>query len=270
MVENPYLIALDLDGTLLNNNKIISKSTVRYLKKLKDLHYVVIATGRPFRSFKKYYDQLELNTPMVCYNGAYVTHPLDKDFPSTSFSFPKQVAIQIYLDLVSMLDNVMCETNDFIWMLKKELSLASFFWLDNMHIYYGDISKTLQDHPMTMILKSKTRSVESDALVFAAIAKHPNLKVRFWGDSLFSEVYYEDVSKGHALAKILQHYHIPLDRFISFGDAENDLEMLSMSPHSHAMINGTKEAKHAAAFTTEKNHHQHGVLHTLKTKFKLL
>jgi hydroxymethylpyrimidine pyrophosphatase-like HAD family hydrolase len=155
-------------------------------------------------------------------------------------------------------------------MLKKELSLASFFWLDNMHIYYGDISKTLQDHPMTMILKSKTRSVESDALVFAAIAKHPNLKVRFWGDSLFSEVYYEDVSKGHALAKILQHYRIPLDRFISFGDAENDLEMLSMSPHSHAMINGTKEAKLAAAFTTEKNHHQHGVLHTLKTKFKLL
>lgn len=270
MVEKPYLIALDLDGTLLNNDKIISKSTVRYIKKLKEIHYVVIATGRPFRSFKKYYDQLELNTPMVCYNGAYVTHPLNKSFPTTSFSFPKEVAISIYKDLIKVLDNVMCETNDFIWMLQKELSLASFFWLDNMHIYYGDISKTLKDNPITMILKSKVRSPESDALVFSAISKHPQLKVRFWGDSVFSEVYYENVSKGHALESMLQYYKVPVDRFIAFGDAENDLEMLSLSPHSYAMINGTKEAKDAAVFITEKNHHQHGVLHTLKTKFKLL
>lgn len=270
MVEKPYLIALDLDGTLLNNDKIISKSTVRYLKKLKDHHYVVLATGRPFRSFKKYYDQLELNTPMVCYNGAYVTHPLDASFPTTSFSFPKEIAIDIYEALHDILDNVMCETNKHIWMLKKELTLASFFWLDNMDIIYGPLTSTLKENPMTMILKSKERSLVSDKKVYDAIKKHPHLKVRFWSDSLFSEVYYEEVSKGAALQSILHHYQVPVDRFIAFGDAENDLEMLSMSPHSHAMINGTIEAKSSARFITEKSHHQHGVLHTLKTKFKLL
>jgi Cof subfamily protein (haloacid dehalogenase superfamily) len=270
MVENPYLIALDLDGTLLNNHKNISKSTVRYLKKLKLSHYIVLATGRPFRSFKKYYDQLELNTPMVCYNGAFVTHPLNPSFPTTSFSFPKDIAIQIYEDLYQVLDNVMCETNDHIWMLKEERSLASFFWLDHMDMVYGPLTSTLQENPMTMILKSKERSSESDKKVFDAIKKHPRLKVRFWSDSLFSEVYYEGVSKGAALQSILEHYQVPVERFIAFGDAENDLEMLALSPHSHAMINGTKEAKASATFVTEKNHHHHGVLHTLKTKFKFL
>jgi Cof subfamily protein (haloacid dehalogenase superfamily) len=271
MVDSPYLIALDLDGTLLNKDKVISPSTLRYLKKVKENHVVVLATGRPYRSFKKYYDQLELRTPMVCYNGAFVTHPHDSTFETSSFAFPKEVAISIYQKLgLSILDNVMCETNDFIWLLKKEDSLASFFWLNDMTILHGDLSETLHLNPMTMILKSKVRSIESDRAIFKAVEAYPGLKVRFWGNSLFSEIFYEHVSKGAALLNLLTHYGIPTSRFIAFGDAENDREMLQLAPHSFAMKNGIDEIKKIARFITEKDNHHHGVINTLKTKFKLL
>ena len=68
-----HLIALDLDGTLLKDDKTISRKTKEVLKKAKDHgHIVMIATGRPFRSSEMYYRELELDTPIVNFNGAFI------------------------------------------------------------------------------------------------------------------------------------------------------------------------------------------------------
>ena len=54
-----YLIVLDLDGTLLSDWQTISETTKNYLKDLsKQGHKVVIATGRPFRSSERFYDDI--------------------------------------------------------------------------------------------------------------------------------------------------------------------------------------------------------------------
>ena len=71
-----HLIVLDLDGTLLTDDKIISHKTKMTLQKAKDEgHQVMIATGRPFRASEVYYKELSLTTPIVNFNGAYVHHP---------------------------------------------------------------------------------------------------------------------------------------------------------------------------------------------------
>ena len=51
----PYLICLDLDGTLLNDNKEISDYTKQVLTTLKQGHRIMIATGRPYRASQIYY-----------------------------------------------------------------------------------------------------------------------------------------------------------------------------------------------------------------------
>lgn len=77
-MKKQHLIALDLDGTLLTDNKIISARTKKTIEKAKEQgHIVVISTGRPFRASHAYYKELNLNTPIVNFNGAYVHHPLD-------------------------------------------------------------------------------------------------------------------------------------------------------------------------------------------------
>ncbi len=68
------MIAVDLDGTLLNGESKLSDFTKDTIKQIsKKGHQVVIATGRPYRMAKDFYDQLELETPMINFNGS-LTH----------------------------------------------------------------------------------------------------------------------------------------------------------------------------------------------------
>lgn len=271
MVIPRHLIALDLDGTLLNQHKKISKATIRYFQDIQKNHVIVLATGRPFRSFINYYQTLGLTTPMVCYNGAYVTNPTDKTFKTRSFAFPKKVIRMIYQTLkLDIIDNVMCETNEHIWLLKKETSLATFFWHKNMDIIYGPLDETLNQDPMTMIIKVKKRGTKEDLQVYQAVKHHPGLKVRFWGTSKFCEIYYGQISKGHALKQLLTYYQISLKHFISFGDAENDKEMLQLSPQSFVMKNAEKSIRKYGKFVTRHDNNHDGVIDELKRYFKRL
>jgi Cof subfamily protein (haloacid dehalogenase superfamily) len=271
MVIPRHLIALDLDGTLLNKQKKISKATLAYLKSIQSLHTIVLATGRPYRSFIKYYQQLGLKTPMVCYNGAFVTNPMDASFNTKSFSFPQAIVKAIYLDIgLSAIDNVMCETNKDIWLLKEEKNLASFFWHDNMNIIYGPLTQTLHEDPMTMIIKVKKRNKIEDARVFKAVKKHKGLTVRFWGTSLFGEIYFGHISKGSALLDILKQFNISRKYFISFGDAENDKEMLKFAAHGFVMKNAHPSMKQYGDYITKKDHHHDGIVDELQRYFKRL
>jgi 5-amino-6-(5-phospho-D-ribitylamino)uracil phosphatase len=271
MVVNPYLIALDLDGTLLTSNKTIDRQTAAYLRKLSKQHVIVLATGRPFRSAKKYYDQLQLTTPIVCYNGAFVTHPHDPSFPERAFAFPQHIVKAIATDVGdAMIDNIMCETNDTIWLLKEESGLEDFFWHKGMHMVYGPLQQTLTTHPMTMIMKSRQRDDQSDKVIVDAVQKHPGLSIRFWGDSPYSEIYFDELSKGSALMSLLEHLHIPQDRWIAFGDAENDREMLTLAPHSYAMMNAIDSIKKTAKYVTRFDNNHHAIKETLQTFFNQL
>lgn len=74
-----HLIVLDLDGTLLTDQKVISPKTKLTLNKaLEAGHQVMIATGRPYRSSEPYYKELGLTTPIVNFNGAFVHHPANQ------------------------------------------------------------------------------------------------------------------------------------------------------------------------------------------------
>jgi Cof subfamily protein (haloacid dehalogenase superfamily) len=269
MVIPRHLIALDLDGTLLNKQKKISKTTLNYLKSIQSLHTIVLATGRPYRSFIKYYQQLSLKTPMVCYNGAFVTNPTDSSYNTKAFSFPEAIVKAIYQDIgLSAIDNIMCETNKDIWLLKEEKNLASFFWHDNMNIIYGPLTQTLHEDPMTMIIKVKKRNKVEDERVFKAVKKHKGLKVRFWGTSAFCEIYFGHISKGSALLEILKKYNISRKYFISFGDAENDKEMLELATHGFVMKNAHPSIKKYGNHITKKDHQHDGIVDELQRYFK--
>jgi Cof subfamily protein (haloacid dehalogenase superfamily) len=269
MVIPNHLIALDLDGTLLNKQKKISKHTLSYLRSLQSHHTIVLATGRPYRSFIKYYQQLGLTTPMVCYNGAFVTNPTDPTFVTKAFSFPQAIVKAILKDIGSAaIDNIMCETNKDIWLLKEEKNLASFFWHENMNIIYGSLNDTLKEDPMTMIIKVKARNKQADERVFQAVKKHKGLNVRFWGTTKFCEIYFAHISKGSSLLEILKSYQISKKHFISFGDAENDKEMLNFATHGFVMKNADPHIKTYGKYVTKKDHQHDGIVDELQRYFK--
>lgn len=199
----PYLIAFDMDGTLLNEKKTISRRTKRYLIKLsKQGHKIVLASGRPSRALKRYYNELKLNTPMVCYNGAYVFSPNDPNFKPIEFEFPKEVIVDVIKKIRPHIKNVMCEDEQNIWVDKKDEYLDKFFWYEDMNVIKGDLAETLHKNPMTCIVQTPFEYRDTHEIE-KVMEAYPNLAARFWTGSPYFELYYKQTSKGSSIEKLL-------------------------------------------------------------------
>ncbi len=264
------LIALDMDGTLLNEHQEICPNTKKYLQKLAKMgHIIVIASGRPIRSIIKYYNELGLHSPIVCYNGANVISPYDPNFKEECFAFPKDVIKEIYNKLGSKhIENIMCETNDKIWALKDDEVLYNFFCPDNMQVVLGDFNETLNANPMTMIIKSADEKYNSK--IQETINNYPSLKLRFWNGNFhrYSEIYFESVSKANGLKYIADYYHIPMKNIIAFGDASNDIEMFQCAGVSVAMQNADNLTKSRASMVAKYDNNNDGIMYALKDILK--
>ena len=264
MKIEPCLIAFDMDGTLLTEKKTILRRTKKYLQKLiKQGHKIVLASGRPSRAMLTYYNELGLDTPIVCYNGAYVFSPKDPNFKTIAFEFPHEVIIDVIKQIRPNIKNVMCEDDETIWVDKQDKYLDKFFWYDKMNVIFGDLAETLNKDPMTCIVQTpyeyrETKEVEK------IMEKYPGLTVRFWTGSPYFELYYDGISKGSAVKTIAEYYQIPKERIIAFGDAGNDVEMFEVAGHSVAMINGKNHKELNAKMISFKDNDHNGIYHTLK------
>ncbi|BCG60825.1 Cof-type HAD-IIB family hydrolase [Paenibacillus sp. URB8-2] len=73
MTAKYRLLALDMDGTLLNDEQVITPDTVKWIHRAVDAGiHVCLSTGRSFDSAYPYAEQLGLKTPMVTVNGSEV------------------------------------------------------------------------------------------------------------------------------------------------------------------------------------------------------
>ena len=72
------MIVFDLDGTILDNDLKISHNLIEICCDLKITTKIVIATGRSVSDAIQYYRILDLDTYLICYNGAFIWHPLTK------------------------------------------------------------------------------------------------------------------------------------------------------------------------------------------------
>lgn len=272
-MNNKYLICFDMDGTLLNEKKKISWLTKKHLQKLqKRGHMIVLASGRPDRELRRYYDELGLNSPIVCLNGCYSFSPYDKDFPIYEFSFDKKIAIDIskHLFEIGAINNAFCENNANIWVYYNDRSLVDFFWKTTAseNIVFGPFEKTLHLNPSSMLLEDKTKSHREE--ISNAVKKYKGLNVRFWFGGLFPELYFEGSSKAHTLQKIADFYKIPKDKIIAFGDQHNDIEMIQWAHIGVAMKNASEQLKEHADYITKKDNNHNGIYFALKDIFKKL
>ncbi|MDD7316717.1 MAG: Cof-type HAD-IIB family hydrolase [Bacillales bacterium] len=257
------LIVLDMDGTLLNKRKEISLLTKNYLLELsKQGHKIILASGRPVRSMISYYDELKLDTPMICYNGAFVTNPYNKEYDSTAFTFPIEDVKQIITDLGTTICKVMCESETNIYLDKEDSYLKNYFWYEGMNMIKGDVRDTLKEPPLTFIARLKG-TIDKD-FIFNTVNKHHNIRARFWTDAPYFELYRIEASKGGCMLDIASMYDIDKDHIIVYGDADNDIELFEHASISVAMSNSKSRVKESATIITEHDNDHDGIYYSLK------
>lgn len=272
LILKPHLIVLDLDGTLLTDNKIITDKTIKTLKYAEELgHHVAIATGRPYRATAPYYHQLNLTTPVINFNGAFVHHPRNAAWKPLH----QPLALSIVKEVIDAMrkfpyHNMVAEVMDDVYLHRHDEIVLNNFKLGQPKVTTGDIQKFLRDDPTTLLIQTDEKDVDTIrqhlSHVHAEVVGH-RVWPSPWGHVV--EVFQSGLSKASGLSHLSKSMNIPPERIIAFGDENNDLEMIDYAGTGVAMSNAIDELKSIADLITPTSNNEDGIAQVLIERLQL-
>lgn len=251
------LIAIDMDGTLLDSENHISNRTKEALAgaKQRGVH-VVLSTGRILKSAMEYSDQLGLKNPIVASNGGIM---VDED---SNVLFKSPLDKDAIKQAVKMADD-----EDVYCHLYDESKFYSSKRVQQVVEFYGE-----KDGKMNVDLELfkniedilDIEDLDIYKLIFIdenpeklknfreKISKVDNLSISSsWSNNV--EAMAQNVSKGETLKRLCEMLNIESNEIIAIGDSENDLSMLNIAGLSVAMGNGADAIKGKVDYVTDTN-----------------
>lgn len=267
-----HLIALDLDGTLLTDDKKITEKTALAIQKAKDAgHIVMIATGRPYRATALYYKQLGLTTPVVNFNGAFVHHPLDQSWNPIH----EPLSLSTVKDVIESMkefpyNNLVAEVKDKVYVHFHDELVLNNFKMGKPTVTTGEIQEYLKEDPTSLLIQADESNVET-------IQTHlQNVHAEVVGNRIWNapwgyviEIFRNGLSKAAGLAHVANWLDLPKDRIIAFGDENNDLEMIDYAGTGIAMSNGIAELQAIADDITTFSNNEDGIADMLNKRLQL-
>ena len=261
------LIALDLDGTLLNNDKQISKENQLAIQYAQEKGVkVVICTGRPYSTVKHLLDQLALNHSgqyVVLYNGAQI---MELGHQQAIFEASLGIQDLNHWQAVCQALELPLDLVDSQWVYRPTTYPAQY-----PSLYVGKVSKALTksidyadfsaDHRfMKFVISADQDHIERQwDLLPEQLKADYNLT---WSYDFQLEIMKKGIDKGKALQQLAQRLAISTDQMMGVGDQMNDLAMLQAVGVAVAMGNASPDLKELADFVTLSNE-DHGVAHAI-------
>jgi len=244
------LIALDLDGTLLSDDKTISKPNRSWLHRFAERGVqVALASGRMPSCILPHEEALGLDCDLVAYNGAAVFckksvgrkrvyhQPLPVGVAGSLIDFCRErnLCLNLYLDefLYGLAKPSQRRFSD----LYSDRTGAAYRWV-------ADLNQFRNECPSKMLIVTNPEYREA---VYAELHARfsPAIHV-IRTDPEYIELLHPDVNKGNGLKGLGEALSIPLEAMVAFGDAENDIEMVSTAGLGIAMANGAPRTRAAA------------------------
>ncbi|MCD4826525.1 MAG: Cof-type HAD-IIB family hydrolase [Acholeplasmataceae bacterium] len=269
----PYLIACDLDGSLLNKKSDLSPYTIDVLSHLSRLgHKVVIATGRPFGGAIDLYYKLGINAPMINDNGATIENPMDSKFAKQRTLIPNDIMKDIFTHAKPILKSAFFSIKKTVYAYKYEPKLEEYFagLATSSNVIECEFTD-LDVEPSGLIFLVDTHKKE---ILENYIKENYNqtISFRLWGAGhkhAIYEIYLKHVSKSSALSYLLDYYNMDQSQLIAFGDGINDIEMIRDAGIGVMMKNGNWELKGVSKDQTKFTNDEDGIARYLVNFFDL-
>lgn len=255
------LIALDLDGTLFNNDKVIPPHTLEVLQRaIEQGVWVVPATGRPATGLPSALMALPGIRYVLTSNGArvvdLVTGQIVVDFP---------VDPQLALDILDVLHGFECLPSLFCSGERVcpagDVERVPDFLEPNMVPYVQSSSVPVPD--LADYVRRSSGGIEKVNAFFRdpeqrsqawtlleALPQHPVVTSSL---ALNMEINAPGVHKGRGLLALAQHLGIDVSQVMACGDSGNDLGMIRAAGLGVAMANATAPILDAADYITLSN-----------------
>ena len=244
-----YVIFSDLDGTLLNDEKKVSKENREAIKYFIDNGgKFSIATGRAIESVEKYIKDVKTDLPIITYNGGILYDNNEKKVISEKIldMDKKKLAFKIADDYENL--GVEVYAGKDIYVIKDNgMSDRQATRLLNLTYDVPDNILDLNWNKITTVGKIEFMDkVESEFE-----NKYKTKSIR--SGECFIEIVPDNVSKGNALNEIIKMYNLDKQKVICVGDNMNDAELLMEAGIPFCPENASKELKKYAKHITVNN-----------------
>ncbi len=289
-VNNMYrLVAIDLDGTMLNRYGIVTEKTKQVIEQVqKNQIEVIIASGRPIDSIKTIAKEIKSENYFISGNGA-ILYDIKKD----------EILYENTLKKTKVLDIIkICEENSIFYNIYTEKEIISKTLNYNVLYYYKEnlnkdeenkthinivediydyilnrdekiIKITICDNNQT-IFNSIIRRLNEIGEIEVLDVSHMSRKTIKQGtediaiEYFYTEISAKNVNKWNALEFLAEKMNVKKEEIITIGDNINDKKMIECAGLGIAMQNGAPDVQKIADYVTESNDND-GVAKALET-----
>jgi Cof subfamily protein (haloacid dehalogenase superfamily) len=260
-MENRKLFAFDLDGTLLNTNKMVSERSIITLNRLSSAgHLMVIATARPPRDVVKLIPKELLFNYVICYNGAEIYKGVERLF---QLPIDADLAYYVITELQARQPNLFLgiESTDVFHVnscprhLFGEVDHVLISLSNNEHQVFKD-----------GVVKIICEGLQTDVEAFINGALNDLCSVTHTDKGSIVQIMSKGINKWEALKFIAEIEQISNSSIVAFGDDHNDIAMITSCGVGVVMENASPALITVAKYSTATND-QDGVAKYLETHY---
>jgi Predicted hydrolases of the HAD superfamily len=252
----PALIATDLDGTFLGTGAALLPSNLAAARRaIQEGVIFVVATGRPRRWLDGLQKLRDLDPVVISSNGA-VTSRLAASHPDHLHPVKPESALAFAAALPPELETAFAVEYEYGWGREPDYPVGVFSATE----HEAPLEELLRLGPVVKVL-ARTRHAGTHAFAPIALATAgETLQSTFsWHDACGTvELSAPGVTKGTALARLLEELDIEPAETVAFGDMHNDLGMLELVGHGYVMA-GADPCLLGREFTQLGNHYDGAV-----------
>jgi hypothetical protein len=260
------LIAVDMDGTLLREDKTISKATIKAINKARAKGVkVVLASGRPIEGIERYLDELNLISPedyVLSYNGALVQNTATKEVISRTvlkgrdlhylYNLSKELGVNIHS----------FSTKEGLITPKMSKYTEVEATINGIEVKVKDFEAISDEEEMVKIMM-----IDEPEVLQAAVDRLPKEVYEKYtvvrSAPYFLEFLNKKANKGEGVKALAENLGLTKEQVICIGDAGNDLHMIQFAGLGVAMGNAFEEIKEIADYVTKSNE-EDGVAHVIE------
>ena len=271
------VILLDIDGTLTNDDKVITPKTRETLIKAQQLGArVILASGRPTSGLWDFGNELMMNHYhglFVAYNGSKVI-----DCQTEALLFNQAMTIE---EGKAVLEHM--KQFKVIPIIDKD----DYMYVNNVYNCYIDRNEDGVPFNIIQYESRNNKYLLCEKEDLAAFANFEINKILTAGDPAYLREHYQEmeapfkdslncmftapfyfeytakgIDKAKAIDTVISNLGYTKDEIIAFGDAQNDISMVKYAGIGVAMANGCDELKEAADEITLSNNDD-GIVYSL-------
>jgi len=263
------VLALDLDGTLMTNEKKIAPAVKAAIYRMRDAGYhVVLASGRPTPGMYHVADELEMKKYggyILSFNGGSIMNYQTGEIvysqmvPSRLVEEIKEYAEEMHCSILTYKDGKIITNAADDKYVQKEAFITRMTVIEPLD-FWEEI-----DCPVNKFLITAEPDRAKEIVYDMADEFYGRLNI-FRSEPFFIEVCPLGIDKGRSLSKLLEILGYTREQLVACGDGYNDLTMIEYAGLGVAMENGCEEVKSKADYICPSNEND-GIAHVIEKFF---